>query len=214
MDLNKILFFEVFYQELSCQVLQKLPDNLILKIPALLLQQTPVMNYFEFYELPVSFNLDSDVLRRQFLKLSKKYHPDFYTLESEEKQEEILGLSTVNNEAYKLLKDQEKRIKYVLELKGLLSKDLKTELPQSFLMDMMDINERVMDLQFDYDEATHQSIQVEVDSKEAELFQGIQAIFDAYDNASASAEDLEKVKDYYLQNRYLKRLKENMQKLV
>lgn len=172
------------------------------------------MNYFEFYELPVSFNLDSEVLRRQFLKLSKQYHPDFYTLESEEKQEEILGLSTINNEAYKLLKDQEKRIKYVLELKGLLGKDIKPELPQSFLIDMMDINERVMDLQFDYDEATHQSIQTEVDAKEAELFQGVQAVFDAYDNASASPEDLEKVKDYYLQNRYLKRLKENMQKLV
>ena len=172
------------------------------------------MNYFEFYDLPVSFNLDPTVLRRQFLTFSKKYHPDFYTLESEEKQEEILGLSTVNNEAYKLLKDQEQRIKYVLELKGLLGKDIKIELPQSFLMDMMDINERVMDLQFDYDEATHQSIQAEVDAKEKELFEGIQTIFDAADHAAATPQQLEKVKDYYLQNRYLKRLKENMQKLI
>ena len=172
------------------------------------------MNYFEFYDLPVSFNLDPEVLRRQFLKLSKKYHPDFFTLESEEKQEEILGLSTLNNEAYKLLKDQEKRIKYVLELKGLLGKDIKPQLPQAFLIDMMDINERVMDLQFDYDEATHQSIQAEVDVKEKELFEGIQTIFDAYDDAAATPEQLEKVKDFYLQNRYLKRLKENMQKLI
>jgi len=172
------------------------------------------MNYFEFYDLPVAFNLDQALLRRQFLTLSKKYHPDFYTLESEEKQEEILGLSTINNEAYKLLKDQEQRIKYVLELKGLLGKDIKTALPQSFLMDMMDINERVMDLQFDYDEAKHQAIQLEVDAKEKELFEGIQTIFDAYDDATATAEQLEKVKDYYLQNRYLKRLKENMLKLT
>ncbi|CAA6807920.1 MAG: Chaperone protein HscB [uncultured Aureispira sp.] len=172
------------------------------------------MNYFEFYDLPISFNLDQALLRRQFLTLSKKYHPDFYTLESEEKQEEILGLSTRNNEAYKLLKDQEQRIKYVLELKGLLGKDIKTELPQSFLMDMMDINERVMDLQFDYDKTTHQSIQAEVDAKEKELFEGIQTIFDAYDDAAATAEQLEQVKDYYLQNRYLKRLKENMLKLI
>ena len=102
----------------------------------------------------------------------------------------------------------------MLELKGLLGKDIKTALPQSFLMDMMDINERVMDLQFDYDETTHQSIQAEVDAKEKELFEGIQLIFDAYDDATATSEQLEKVKDYYLQNRYLKRLKENMQKLI
>jgi hypothetical protein len=71
-----------------------------------------------------------------------------------------------------------------------------------------------MDLQFDYDEASHQSIQTEVDAKEKELFEGIQSIFDAYDDASTTSEQLEKVKDYYLQNRYLKRLKENMQKLT
>jgi len=171
------------------------------------------MNYFEFYDFPISFHLDQEVLRRQFLKLSKKYHPDFYTLESEEKQEEILALSTINNEAYKLLKDQEKRIKYVLELKGLLGKDIKTELPQSFLMDMMDINERVMDLQFDYDKIVHESIQKEVMIKEKELYEGVKPIFESYD-ATTSLEQLEKMKDYYLQNRYLKRLKENMQKLV
>ena len=57
-------------------------------------------------------------------------------------------------------------------------------------------------------------LQGEVDAKEKELFEGIQNIFDAYDDAAATPEQLEKVKDYYLQNRYLKRLKENMQKLV
>lgn len=172
------------------------------------------MNYFEFYALPISFNLDSEVLRRQFLKLSKKYHPDFYTLESEEKQEEILALSTLNNEAYKLLKDPEKRIKYILELKGLLGKAIKPELPQSFLLEMMDINERVMDLQFDYDKTTHQSIQKEVEEKETILLDGIQPIFDDYKDETSTTEQLEKVKNYYLQNRYLKRLKENMEKIV
>lgn len=172
------------------------------------------MNYFEFYDLPIAFNLDPEVLRRQFLKLSKKYHPDFYTLESEEKQEEILALSTTNNEAYKLLKDSEKRIKYILELKGLLGKEIKPELPQSFLLEMMDINERVMDLQFDYDKAAHQAIQKEVEAKEAELLERIHPVFDGYNDATATTEQLEKVKDYYLQNRYLKRLKENMEKIV
>ncbi|WP_052592817.1 Fe-S protein assembly co-chaperone HscB [Aureispira sp. CCB-QB1] len=172
------------------------------------------MNYFEFYNLPISFQLDAEALRRQFLKLSKKYHPDFYTLESEEKQEEILALSTLNNEAYKLLKDQEKRIKYVLELKGLLGKEIKTNLPQSFLLEMMDINERVMDLQFDYDASIHQAIQTEVEEKEKELLEQVQPIFDTYNDATATPQQLEQIRDYYLQNRYLKRLKENMQKLV
>ena len=172
------------------------------------------MNYFEFYDIPVSFQLDVNALRRQFLQLSKKYHPDFYTLESDEKQAEILELSTINNEAYKMLKDEEKRMKYILELKNLLGEHIKPQLPQTFLMDMMDINERVMDLQFDYDETTHQAIEVEISKKEAELKASLQDILDQYDDTKVTSEQLEAIRDYYLQNRYLLRLNENMQKLV
>ena len=46
------------------------------------------MNYFEFYKIPIAFFLDEKALKKQFYKLSKQYHPDFYTLESEEKQAE------------------------------------------------------------------------------------------------------------------------------
>ena len=59
------------------------------------------MNYFEFYNIPVSFNVDKSALKRTFYANSKKSHPDFYTLESEEKQLEVLELSTLNNKAYK-----------------------------------------------------------------------------------------------------------------
>lgn len=171
------------------------------------------MNYFDFYELPISFLLDEGQLRRQFLQLSKKYHPDFYTLESEEKQTEALELSTRNNEAYKTLKDQEKRLKYILELKGLIGEGVKTSVPQSFLMEMMEVNEQVMELQFDYQAEVHQKIEQDLADQEAALYEKIQPIFEAYDDKNASAEDLEQIRDYYLQQRYLKRLKENLQKL-
>ncbi len=58
------------------------------------------MTYFEFYKIPLSFKVDKAALKRQFYALSKQYHPDFYTLASEEKQAEILELSTLNNKAY------------------------------------------------------------------------------------------------------------------
>ncbi|RZL52049.1 MAG: Fe-S protein assembly co-chaperone HscB, partial [Pedobacter sp.] len=44
------------------------------------------MNYFELYELPISFNPDQAIVKQQFYALSKKFHPDFYINESEEKQ--------------------------------------------------------------------------------------------------------------------------------
>ena len=80
------------------------------------------MNYFEFYNIPVSFKVDNAALKAIFYSNSKKYHPDFFTLENDEKQAEILELSTLNNEAYKTLKDFDKRMKYILDQKGIMDK--------------------------------------------------------------------------------------------
>lgn len=171
------------------------------------------MHYFEFYNLPIQFELDETALRRQFLQLSKKYHPDFYTLESEEKQAEILELSTLNNEAYKVLKDSDKRLQYILQLKGLL-KEGKGNLPQTFLMEMMDFNEAVMELQFDYDAARYQQLLEQLQTLRQDLRQTVTPLLANYDDAQASTEQLETLRDYYYKNRYLLRLRDNLDKVT
>jgi molecular chaperone HscB len=168
------------------------------------------VNYFEFYDFPISFELDEAALRQQFLRKSKQYHPDFYTLESDDKQAEILELSTQNNEAYKLLKDADKRLQYVLELKGLLGDPKTNALPQSFLLEMMDVNERVMELQFDYDEATHTLLKETLATQQQELRATVQALLENYNDATATDEELLAIRDYYYKNQYLKRLAENI----
>ena len=67
-------------------------------------------NYFDFYELPRSPKLDEALLRSRYLLMSKRYHPDFFTLESPEKQAEMLELSTLNNQAYQVLSEFEPRL--------------------------------------------------------------------------------------------------------
>ena len=49
------------------------------------------------------------------------------------------------NKGFKILKDPDKTIKYVLEIKGLLQEEEKYELPPDFLTEMMELNERLMD---------------------------------------------------------------------
>lgn len=171
------------------------------------------MNYFEFYNLPISFELEEGKLRQLFLKKSKQYHPDFYTLESEEKQAEILELSTLNNEAYKLLKDPNKRLKYVLELKGLLGDPQTNALPQSFLMEMMEVNEQVMELQFDYDAAAHEQLKQQLEEEKTALKASVQPLLSNYEEATAKEEDLIAIRDYYYKNQYLKRLEENIKSI-
>ena len=171
------------------------------------------MHYFEFYNLPIQFELDEAALRRQFLQLSKKYHPDFYTLESEEKQAEVLEWSTLNNEAYKVLKDPDKRLQYILRLKGLIEEG-KGQLPQSFLMEMMDFNEAVMELQFDYDIERYQQLVVQLDALRSDLRGTVAPLLAAYDDSSPQNAQLESIRDYYYKNNYLLRLTDNLNKVA
>jgi len=172
------------------------------------------MNYFEFYNIPVSLKVDKDQLRSIFLKNSKKYHPDFYTLDSEEKQQEVLELSTLNNQIYKVLSDFDKRMKYLLDLKGILEEEGKNKIPQDFLMEMMDINEAIMELQFDFDQAAYDKALSDLKIIEAENYKSISAVVEQYNGASDEEPSLEKIKAYYLKNRYLLRIRENLDKFA
>ena len=172
------------------------------------------MNYFDFFEMPVAFLLDEGVLKSRFYTNSKKYHPDFYTLESDDKQAEILELSTLNNKAYKTLSDFDLRMKYVLKIKGILKEEGKNQIPQNFLMEMMDINEELMELEFDFDQATFNKVQAALQGQESDLLQTIQPILKNYDDSTATNNDLLTIKDYYLKKRYLLRIRENLDKFA
>src|SRR5947207_1309194 len=122
------------------------------------------MNYFEFYELPESFFPDEKAIKAKFYQFSRQYHPDFHATSSPEKQREILELSTLNTNAYKTLSNFETRLAYILESHGLLGEGTRNDLPGDFLMEMMDLNERLMELEFDFDAATVAALQSETDS--------------------------------------------------
>ncbi|MCO6495923.1 MAG: Fe-S protein assembly co-chaperone HscB [Bacteroidetes bacterium] len=108
-------------------------------------------NYFRFYGLEPTFNLDEKLLRQKYLEINKTYHPDFFVLDPA-KQAEALQISSYNNDAYKTLEKFDKRVAYYLSLYGLYDKESKAELPPDFLMDVIDLNEELADAQFDADE--------------------------------------------------------------
>lgn len=172
------------------------------------------MNYFEFYDIPISFLVDEAALKKQFYANSKKYHPDFHTLESEEKQAEILELSTLNNTAYKTLLNFDKRMQYVLQLMNALEEEGQNKIPQAFLMEMMDLNENLMELEFDYDPAKHQQIQAELAQLEGQLKETVQPQLENFDPKESDSVELSAIKDYYLKKRYLLRIRENLSKFA
>ncbi|WP_316832110.1 iron-sulfur cluster co-chaperone HscB C-terminal domain-containing protein [Pedobacter aquatilis] len=175
--------------------------------------QNTTPNYFEFYELPVQFHPDLNAVKTKFYALSKKYHPDFYANESEEKQQEVLDLSTLNNKAYQVLSNNQKRLKYVLELEGVLEADEAYQLPQSFLMEMMDVNEAIMDLEFEPDADKQSQVNADVISIENQLEEELAKLTTHFDEKQDdTAELLKAIKDSYYRQKYIARIRERLPK--
>ena len=170
------------------------------------------MEYFELFDIPVAFHIDESALKASFINLSRECHPDHFTLASEEKQDEMLEKSTQINNAYKVLKDFDQRLHYILTQKGALEGEGQDKLPQSFLMEMMDINETIMDLQFDPDPTKTTQAKKQIAAFDAELQSGIESVLKSND-AVNNEEALSSARDYYLKKKYLKRIYENLDKV-
>jgi molecular chaperone HscB len=169
------------------------------------------MNYFEFYGIPISFQMDIAQLKRLFLAKSRQYHPDFYAQSNDEAQEQALEMATYNNKAYQTLSDLDQRIAYILTLKGLMTEGERYELPPAFLMQMMDINEEIMELE------THKVTPTKIDQLnqalqniENELLQTTQPIIDNYTENTEQTQDLIKIKEFYYKKRYLLRIQKSI----
>lgn len=173
------------------------------------------MDYFEFYNFPRSFQVDEKVLRQLYLEHSRIYHPDFHTLSGEVEQARVLDLSTQNNEAFKTLSDPDKRIQYVLKIKGLIEEgEGQGALSQDFLMDMMDINEAMMELEMDFDAERLEATRRSVEALDQALRQDIQPVLDTWTEENGSEADLLRVRDYFFKKRYLLRIFENLSKFA
>jgi molecular chaperone HscB len=173
---------------------------------------TSLPNYFEFYELPIQFNPDLNLVKTKFYENSKKFHPDFYANELEEKQNEVLELSTLNNKAYQVLSNSTKRLKYVLELTNTVLEDEQYQLPQAFLMDMMDINEALMELEFDANAEKLVQLNKDVDALETQLNHSLLALTEKFDQDVEKDNVLTLIKDVYYRKKYIARIRERMPK--
>ncbi|WP_345951894.1 MULTISPECIES: Fe-S protein assembly co-chaperone HscB [unclassified Mucilaginibacter] len=168
-----------------------------------------MINFFEFYDIPESFHIDSAALKKKFYALSKQYHPDFYANEDDSKQQEILEISTINNKAYQTLSDTAKRLEYILKQHDLVNEGAKPQLPADFLMEMMDLNERLMEAD---DAEQLASIRAEVLSVEDDLNNQFKELTTDYETLNDTAKEsrLNSIADIYYRQKYLLRIQESL----
>lgn len=168
-------------------------------------------NHFQFFGIPESFSPDTDALRRLFLKNSKRFHPDFHSNETDEKQAELLELSTQNNRAFQVLGDADLRMKHILEIHGMLENGGKNfPLPPDFLMEMMEMNEAIDELETGFDVPVFTDLQKKLAHLKSEMQSEVSHILENWTAETTKPGELEAVRDYFLKTRYIFRAEEKL----
>ncbi|WP_116127506.1 iron-sulfur cluster co-chaperone HscB C-terminal domain-containing protein [Lewinella sp. IMCC34183] len=167
-------------------------------------------DYFSFFGLTPSPTVDRAALKKTFYANSKRYHPDFHTLQDDVTQQDVLEKSTLNNQGYKVLADDDLRLHHLLELKGALGEEGTNQVPQDFLLEIMEVNEALMELEFEDDPSVRQKVTGLIDQLEGDLDREVEDTLATYDDATAGEAELGVLKDYYLKRRYLLRLREKI----
>lgn len=170
-------------------------------------------DYFAFYGLHETFLLDEAALKASYYRLSRELHPDFHAQDTPAEQAEALRLSTLNTDAYRTLANPDARMAYLLGQHGLLEEgSAQNQLPSDFLLEVMDLNEQLMELEFEPDTTATATLDAEVTALADTLDAGIQPVLAGYVGLPADHRPvaLAQVKTYYLKKRYLLRLRQQL----
>lgn len=163
------------------------------------------MTYFELFEIPVQLKVDKSSLPRKYFALSRQFHPDFFANSSVEEQANALQNSALLNKAFRTLQNPDETIKYVLQLKGLLEEEEKFELPPSFLMEVMEINEALMEAD---DPESRSGIEAMINELERGIYEPVEKIIEEYQDGDTTEKELLEVKAYYFKKKYLDRIRQ------
>ncbi|MDQ7985712.1 co-chaperone HscB [Pseudomonas sp. G34] len=107
--------------------------------------------HFALFELQPSFRLDLEQLAVRYRELARSVHPDRFADASEREQRVALERSASLNEAYRTLKSDSQRARYLLAMRGPeLPLEVTVQDPD-FLMQQMQWREELEDLQDDAD---------------------------------------------------------------
>lgn len=167
-----------------------------------------MLNYFELFNLPVSFLPPKDAVRKNYVELSKQNHPDYFVQANDSAQTAALEISAEVNKAFKIFNNKQATIKYVLTLKGLLQEEEKYSLSPQFLMEMMEVNEKVDELTPDSSSDEKRNIQDQLAMIEHEIYEPVANTIENYKEGATTEEELLQVKEYYFKKKYLTRIYE------
>ena len=131
-------------------------------------------NFFELFDLPVSYDVDLTQLQQQYMKLQKQFHPDRFVSGSDLEKRLSMQHTSWINEGQTTLKDPVLRACYLLKLKGVdVSLENETTMDAAFLMQQLEMRESLENIKNEPDPLeTLDSMAKEIKNSTNEMKQG------------------------------------------
>ena len=138
-------------------------------------------NFFELFDLPVSYDVNLSAVQQQYMALQKKLHPDRFANGSDLEKRLSMQQTSWLNEAQATLKDPVLRAIYLLKLKGIdFSLENETTMDAAFLMQQLDMRERLENIKNESDPlAALDSIAKDVQNSSNTMMHGFAQSFEA-----------------------------------
>ncbi|MBB3224806.1 Fe-S protein assembly co-chaperone HscB [Pseudoduganella umbonata] len=103
-----------------------------------------MQNYFELFQLPRQFAIDTAALDAAYREVQGRVHPDKFVNATDAEKRVAMQWATRANEAYQTLKNPQRRAQYLCELHGVdLQTESNTAMPMAFLMQQMEWREEL-----------------------------------------------------------------------
>lgn len=166
-------------------------------------------NFFGLFDLPVSFEVDLTLLSTRYREAQRAAHPDKFANASEADRRLSVQLAARINEAYRVLKDPLSRGRYLLELQGVDLNDADTAFDGEFLMEQMELRERLADVKSSADPARQLHAIADDIASSAKALVGELAMF----LSDSNAESLQQARDVTRKLQFFQRLNEEVEAL-
>lgn len=169
--------------------------------------------FFSLLIVKESYDLDLKILEQQYRTLSQKWHPDrqgTFDLKNPKERMAILLKAAELNQAYKTLKDEQKRAAYLLHLHGVdvSAENEKTMSNPEFLMEILDLQEKLQEAQQDQNEAMKQSVFLEIGHRSKQAKERLSKDFIELEQGNRSI--LPQLTQTFFELRYYERFQEGM----
>ncbi len=167
-------------------------------------------NFFALFDLPVSFEVDLNALSARYREAQRAAHPDKFANNASEAERRLsVQMAARINEAYQVLKDPLSRGRYLLELHGVALDDADTAFDGAFLMEQMELRERLADVKNSADPVSQlRNIADDIAAHDKSLITQMADLLN-----EASAESLQQARDVSRKLQFFRRLNEEVDAL-